>query len=171
MIRLIVFDLDGTLIDSCKDLADSTNALIAELGGRRLPDDDVAAMVGEGARMLVRRALRAAGVNTDETRALERFLQIYSERLLNFTVLYPGIAETVAQLAQRWRLTVLTNKPSEPSRRILSSLGLIEYFAEVVGGDSPFARKPDPAGLAHLCAGAGVARRSTVLVEIGRAHV
>ena len=82
MIRLIVFDLDGTLIDSRKDLADSTNELVAELGGRRLPDDDVATMVGEGARMLVRRALAAAGVNTDETRALEWFLEIYSERLL-----------------------------------------------------------------------------------------
>jgi phosphoglycolate phosphatase len=164
MIRLIVFDLDGTLIDSRKDLADSTNELVAELGGRRLPDDDVATMVGEGARMLVRRALAAAGVNTDETCALERFLQIYSERLLNFTVLYPGIAETIPQLARRCRLAVLTNKPSEPSRRILSGLGLIEYFSEIVGGDSPFGRKPDPSGMLHLCKSAGLAPASALLV-------
>ena len=164
MIRLIVFDLDGTLIDSRQDLADATNELIAELGGPRLPDDTVTAMVGDGARMLVRRALTAAGINTDETRALERFLEIYSERLLNFTVPYRGVADIVAQLSRHCRLAVLTNKPSEPSHRILSGLGLIEYFSEIVGGDSPFGRKPDPGGLVHLCGGAGVDRASTLLV-------
>ena len=164
MIRLIVFDLDGTLIDSRKDLADSTNELIAELRGRSLRDDDVAAMVGEGARLLVRRALAAAGIAADETRALERFLEIYSQRLLNFTILYPGVADAVEQLSRRCRLAVLTNKPSEPSRRILAGLGLAPYFAEVVGGDSTFGRKPDPAGLVHLCETAKVARAGTLLV-------
>jgi len=163
-IHLIVFDLDGTLIDSRKDLADSTNALIAELGGSPLRDNDVAGMVGEGARVLVRRALAAAGIDADETPALERFLEIYAQRLLNFTVLYPGIADAVQDLSRRCRLAVLTNKPLEPSRRILAGLGLLSYFREIVGGDSPFGRKPDPAGLLHLCATAGVAPAKTLLV-------
>src|SRR5262245_2645566 len=121
-------------------------------------------MVGEGARVLVRRALAAAGIETDETRALGRFLQIYSQRLLDFTVLYPGIADAVEQLARRYPLAVLTNKPFEPSRRILTGLGLIPYFAEIIGGDSPFGRKPDPAGLLHLCESSGAAPASTLLV-------
>ena len=93
-------------------------------------------MVGEGARVLVRRALAAAGIGADETRALERFLRIYSQRLLNFTILYPGIADTVEDLSRRCRLAVLTNKPLEPSRRILAGLGLLTSFREIVGGDS-----------------------------------
>jgi phosphoglycolate phosphatase len=171
MIRLIVFDLDGTLIDSRKDLADSTNALIAELGGSPLREDDVAAMVGEGARMLVRRALAAAGIDADETRALERFLELYSARLLDSTVLYPGIAETIAQLSARCPLAVLTNKPSAPSRRILDGLGVSKQFDEIVGGDSPFGRKPDPAGLLHLCDRAHAERPSTLLVGDSRIDV
>ena len=164
MIRLVVFDLDGTLIDSRKDLADSTNELIAELGGRALPDDDVVVMVGEGARVLVRRALASARIDADETRALERFLQIYAGRLLNSTVLYPGVAETIQQLSGRCRLAVLTNKPASPSQRILSGLGLAEYFDDIIGGDSAFGRKPEPCGLLHLCEAAGLTPESTLLV-------
>jgi len=164
-IHLVVFDLDGTLIDSRKDLADSTNELIAELGGRSLRDEEVAAMVGEGARILVRRALAAAGTAADESRALERFLEIYSQRLLNFTILYPGIASTVEQLSRRCRLAVLTNKPAEPSRRILAGLGLARFFAEIVGGDSSVgaplcerARTPMPAVAAYsVCPSASAA--------------
>jgi phosphoglycolate phosphatase len=161
--RLIAFDLDGTLIDSRRDLADSANQLIEELGGEPLTEEQVGGMVGEGAALLVRRALRAAG-RGDRAPALERFLQIYDERLLNHTRLYDGIADVVGRARSRARLTVLTNKPTGPTERILSGLDLRDAFEEVIGGDGPYPRKPDPAGLHALMAAAGTAAPDTLLV-------
>ena len=161
--RLIAFDLDGTLIDSRRDLADSANQLIEELGGEPLTEEQVGGMVGEGAALLVRRALRAAG-RGDRAHALERFLQIYDERLLNHTRLYDGIADVVRQARSRARLTVLTNKPTGPTERILSALGVRDAFEEVIGGDGPYPRKPDPAALRALMAAAGAAASDTLLV-------
>ncbi|MEW6321823.1 MAG: HAD-IA family hydrolase [Acidobacteriota bacterium] len=150
---LLVFDLDGTLIDSVRDLAASASELAVALGGRALPADEVAGMVGDGAAQLVRRALDAAGVAAP-AQALERFLDIYDRRLLETTTAYPGVPEALALASPRARLAVLTNKPLGPSRRILAALGLLERFDAVIGGDSPLGRKPDPAGLHHLMADA-----------------
>jgi phosphoglycolate phosphatase len=161
--RLIAFDLDGTLIDSRRDLAESANQLIEELGGEPLTEEQIGSMVGEGAALLVRRALRAAGRDERPT-ALRRFLEIYDHRLLNHTRLYDGIADLVQQARARARLTVLTNKPLAPSERILEALGIRDAFAEVVGGDSHYPRKPDPAALNAMIATAGVAPRDTLLV-------
>lgn len=160
MIDLVVFDLDGTLVDSRTDLARATNALVRELGGRPLAEDAVAGMVGEGAGVLVRRALDAAGLDPATPGALERFLALYDERLLDNTRPYPGMAETLAALASGRPLAVLTNKPAEATARILDALHLRGYFGAVVGGDSSHGRKPDPAALEHLAreAGAGIAR-------------
>jgi phosphoglycolate phosphatase len=122
-------------------------------------------MVGDGAATLVRRAFSA--VECPQPRdALDRFLAIYNGRLLKFTRPYPGIAEMLATLAQRTSLALLTNKPIGPTREILSGLHLASYFAAewVLGGDGPFPRKPDPAGLRHLAAAAGALPLETVLV-------
>jgi phosphoglycolate phosphatase len=161
--RLIAFDLDGTLIDSRRDLAESANQLIEELGGQPLTEEQIGGMVGEGAGLLVRRALKASG-RGDRGRALERFLEIYDERLLDRTRLYDGIADVVRRAGAHARLAVLTNKPTAPTERILAALGLRDAFAEVIGGDGPYPRKPDPAGLGAMMASAGAIARDTLLV-------
>jgi phosphoglycolate phosphatase len=161
--HLIAFDLDGTLIDSRRDLADSANQLIEELGGQPLTEEQIGGMVGEGAALLVRRALRAAGRGERE-HALERFLEIYDERLLNHTRVYDGVADVVRQAHGRARLTVLTNKPTKPTERILEGLGLRGAFDEVIGGDGPYPRKPDPAGLNAMMTAANAAAGDTLLI-------
>ena len=161
--RLIAFDLDGTLIDSRRDLADSANQLIEELGGQPLTEEQIGGMVGEGAALLVRRALRAAG-RGERDHALERFLEIYDERLLNHTRVYAGVADVVRQTHGRARLTVLTNKPTKPTERILEGLGLRGEFDEVIGGDGPYPRKPDPAGLNAMMTAAHAAAGDTLLI-------
>src|SRR5262245_57833382 len=107
-------------------------------------------MVGDGAPMLVRRALRQAGVRPPVEEALARYLEIYDRRLMNHTTPYDGMAETLALVLRRGPLAVLTNKPLGPSIGILEALGLRGFFAKIIGGDSDFGRKPDPAGLLSL---------------------
>jgi phosphoglycolate phosphatase len=111
-------------------------------------------MVGEGAGVLVRRALEAGGVNPDTPDALSRFLAIYDRRLLDTTVPYAGVLDMLMWASRRARLSVLTNKPLTPSRRILEALGLHGYFDAVIGGDGPLGRKPNPTGLLSLVQGA-----------------
>jgi phosphoglycolate phosphatase len=161
--RLIAFDLDGTLVDSRRDLADSANQLIEELGGQVLTEEQIGGMVGEGAALLVRRALRAAG-RGERAHALERFLEIYDERLLNHTRVYDGVADVVRHAHGRARLTVLTNKPTKPTERILAALGLRDLFDDVIGGDGPHPRKPDPAGLRAMMQAANTEPEQTMLV-------
>ncbi|HOC17176.1 MAG TPA: HAD-IA family hydrolase [Vicinamibacterales bacterium] len=161
---LVVFDLDGTLIDSIGDLAAAVNAMLAERGAGPLSRRAVAGMVGEGARLLVERAMAAANLEGDGADALSRFLEIYDGLLPGETRPYEGIPEALGVLGRRARLAVLTNKPTEASLKLLDALGLRPFFAEVVGGDGPFPRKPAPAGLLHLSAAAGVPPGETVLV-------
>ena len=119
---LVAFDLDGTLVDSSGDLADSGNALLAGYGASRLPSNAVVAMVGDGARELVRRLLTAGALDVPLDEALERFLALYDERLLATTVPYDGMLALLDGLKSRARLAVLTNKPIVPSERILRGL-------------------------------------------------
>ena len=164
MAALIVFDLDGTLVDSRLDLAGSANRLLAELGAGPLSVDQVVGMVGEGARVLVGRVLGAAGVRTDLDVALARFLTIYDDHLADHTRLYPGISELLAALEDRAVLAVLTNKPGHHTGRLLDALDARHHFFEVIGGDARWPRKPDPASLQHLIATAGVPASRTVMV-------
>lgn len=165
MVRFLVFDLDGTLIDSRRDLADAANALIVERGGTPLDVGRVTSMVGEGAAKLVVRALKAAGVpREDLDAALARFLELYDERLLAHTRLYDGTHDVLAMLAARAPIALLTNKPQRPTERILEGLGIASCFSWVVGGDTTHGRKPDPAGMHHLIAQAGATPASTVMV-------
>ena len=165
--RLIVFDLDGTLIDSSRDLADSVNDLLVELNAAPLRQDAITKMVGEGAKMLVRRALAAARL-PDTPDAIARFLEIYDTRLLNHTRPYDGIADIVRGAREHARVAVLTNKPLGPSERVLEGLGLRDLFDDVIGGDGPFPRKPDPAGLRALMERAGVTPDQTLMVGDSR---
>jgi phosphoglycolate phosphatase len=161
--RLIVFDLDGTLIDSRRDLADSANALIAARGGTLQSEEAVGRMVGEGAAVLVRRALTAAGLEMDDS-SLPQFLELYDERLLRSTRPYDGVEEALTKLAGFSPLAVLTNKPIGPTRKVLAGLQLERFFAAAVGGDGPLARKPSPDGLTYLIAEFDVLPERTVMV-------
>jgi phosphoglycolate phosphatase len=163
-LRLVVFDLDGTLIDSRRDLADAANAFIVERGGHPLPVETIASMVGEGAPMLVRRVIKASGLDLDLREALPRFLELYDERLLVHTRLYDGTREMLESFAGVAPLAILTNKPQRPTERILEGLGIAPMFQWVVGGDTAHGRKPDPAGLAHIVAAAGAAADETLMV-------
>jgi phosphoglycolate phosphatase len=163
--RLLVFDLDGTLVDSLRDLAEAANDLLIECGCEPLSHDVIGRMVGDGAATLVARAFAAAD-RPQPLDALPRFLVLYNARLLRWTRPYPGIPETLEALYQRTTLAVLTNKPIGATRQILTGLELSRYFhpARVLGGDGPFPRKPDPAGLLHLAETAGVSASETMLI-------
>jgi phosphoglycolate phosphatase len=163
-IRLIVFDLDGTLVDSRRDLAESANEVLVFYGGTPHSEETIARMVGEGAATLVSRVFAAAGLS-QPPEALARFLSIYNSRPLRHTRAYPGVRDALADLAGRVALAVLTNKPRESTETILDGLDLSVYFGRrIVAGDDPFPRKPDPAGLAHLIDQAEVTRHDTLLV-------
>ena len=165
MFSLIVFDLDGTLVDSRRDIAESANALLETCGARPLPEDTIGQMVGAGAATLVARAFAAAGIERPAD-ALDRFLAIYDTRLLRHTRPYPQMPEVLEALGARTPLAVLTNKPLAATRSILAGLGLARYFDDgaIVGGDGPFPRKPDPGGLRHLVSRAGVPPSAALFV-------
>jgi phosphoglycolate phosphatase len=165
--RLIVFDLDGTLVDSSRDIAAAMNEALRRLapGTATIPLERIRAFVGEGARLLVERALGHAGLALPVDAVLAVYLDCYRERLLDTTRLYPGVAEALAALAPDGAtLAVLTNKPGDMSRAILEGLGVAGRFARVWGaGDVP-SRKPDPAGLVALMAELGAAASETWIV-------
>ena len=148
----IVFDLDGTLVDSRLDLAAAVNATRERLELATLPVEAIAAMVGEGARSLLRRALPDGIDGSAFDEALSLFLDLYFDRCLDATLAYPGIPELLAELSPRFPLALLTNKPERHSRRILDGLGLARHFRLLIGGDTLPVRKPDPGGLLHIAA-------------------
>jgi phosphoglycolate phosphatase len=165
VIRLFVFDLDGTLVDSLRDLAESANATLASYGAAPLDTAAIGGMVGDGAAKLVARVCAAAGIAARD--ALPKFLEIYDSRLLGHTRPYDGMPETLGSLAGRGALlAVLTNKPLGATHRILAGLDLAKFFDKdaVVGGDGPWPRKPDSSGLLHLCEQASVEPAETMLV-------
>src|SRR5215470_6695623 len=148
-IRLLIFDLDGTLIDSRLDLIHSVNAMLRHMGRPELPGDLIAAYVGDGAPTLVRRAL---GEPSDEQffkAALEYFLGYYRMHKLDHTTVYEGIPDVLAMLADGVNgkprlMAVLTNKPVRPSQDIVQSLGMGDFFFRIYGGNSFATKKPDP---------------------------
>lgn len=165
--RLIAFDLDGTLIDSSRDLADSVNELLRELGAQALPIEEVMKMIGLGAKVLIRRALAAAGIPQDPA-AIARFLEIYDRRLLDHTQPYAGVTDVVRAAREQARVAVLTNKPIAPTEKILAGLGIRHLFDDVIGSDGEFPRKPDPAALRALMDRAGAAPERTLMVGDSR---
>ena len=131
-------------------LAESIGEMLTQYGAEPLPLAEVVTMVGEGAPILVRRALTRAGLRPGVDDALARFLKIYDRRLMDHTVAYPGIVESLGLAVRRGPLAVLTNKPLGPSIGILEALRLRGFFTRVIGGDSEYGRKPDPSGLLAL---------------------
>ena len=165
MARLLVFDLDGTLVDSSRDIAAAANAALRRVapGTAEIPLASILSFVGEGARILVERCLRHAGIDLSPDEVLPFYLECYGERLLDTTHLYPGIAEALDALAGT-TLAVLTNKPGDFSRTILEGLGVAPRFARAWGaGDVP-SRKPDPAGLLRLMDELGATPADTWMV-------
>lgn len=147
-LRVFVFDLDGTLIDSRLDLANSVNATLRQFGFESRPDEEILSYIGQGAPMLIRRALGHTEDDCLVQQALAFFLSYYREHMLDHTVTYPGVREGLAELAANGRLlTVLTNKPEGFSRAILAGLGLGHHFRLVYGGNSFERKKPDPQGV------------------------
>jgi phosphoglycolate phosphatase len=177
-LRLVVFDLDGTLIDSRQDLCNSVNATLANFGLRALPDDVIASYIGDGAAMLIRRALAVPGELPDGSAAPEEsffqeafayFLDYYRAHKLDYTLAYPGVMESLEALktmpdGTTRAMAVLTNKPVGPARAICEGLGLSQYFFRIYGGDSFAVKKPDPWGLATLMAEAGATPNETLMI-------
>lgn len=164
---LAVFDLDGTLVDSRADLVTSANEMLSSFGATPLKEDAIAGFVGDGAKMLVARSLKAAGVPpSDLGLALERFLEIYNGRLLETTKPYDGISALIDDAVDLGvRLGVITNKPEAPTLTILNAFNLTMSFCWVIGGDDArFARKPDPASLNWMIKDAGADPARTLFV-------
>ncbi len=162
---LAVFDLDGTLIDSRRDLAESANEMLAGYGAAALSEGDVASMIGCGAATLVKRVITAAGVEASLDEALGRFLSVYDGRLTRHTRPYDGIPQLLDGLrAQHISMALLTNKPREQSARILDIFDLAQYFQWVVGGDGPWPRKPAPDAVRFLMTEASARPSETMLI-------
>jgi phosphoglycolate phosphatase len=165
--RLVVFDLDGTLVDSAGDIATAVNAALARLrpASPRVPLERVVGFVGDGARVLIERVLQHQGLELEPDAVLPVYLECYRERLLDTTRLYPGIEDALAGLAAKGcALAVLTNKPGDMSRAMLDGLGVAPRFSRIWGGGDTRARKPDPAGLVSLAAELGAAIAETWMV-------
>jgi phosphoglycolate phosphatase len=157
--RLVVFDLDGTLIDSRIDLSNSVNAMLAHLGKPELPHEVIAGFIGNGVGVLVRKALGDADgdLHDDEyvNRAVEFFLDYYREHKLDYTYVYDGVTEALEGLRAEYpklAMAVLTNKPVRPSRDICAHFGLDRFFFQNYGGNSFATKKPEPTGLLALMA-------------------
>ena len=180
-LNLLVFDLDGTLIDSAQDLCNSVNATLAHFGLKHLEDSEIAGFIGDGALMLIRRALaRESGSEVDEEflqTAYVFFLDYYRTHKLDFTYAYDGVLEALQALKdlsyldkmkklgkQPHTLAVLTNKPVRPARDICAALGLAPYFLHIYGGNSFSTKKPNPEGLLTLMADCGATPEETVLI-------
>jgi phosphoglycolate phosphatase len=175
-IRLLVFDLDGTLIDSRLDLIHSVNATLQHMGRPTLDGDIIASYVGDGAPTLIRRALGDADAGNEVLvlRALEYFLGYYRIHKLDHTTLYEGIRETLAQLAKPsngnpssgppLQMAVLTNKPVNPSRDIIKVLGLADLFVRVYGGNSFPTKKPDPLGVQTILKETGIRPEESLMI-------
>ena len=144
-VRALIFDLDGTLIDSKLDLIHSVNAMLRELGRGELKEETISAYIGHGAPKLVARALGENGAEEERQRALDFFLRYYESHKMDTTSAYPGVAETLEKLASV-PMAVLTNKPVRISVRILDAMGLSRYFRAIYGGNSFLTKKPDPLG-------------------------
>jgi phosphoglycolate phosphatase len=181
-LKLLVFDLDGTLIDSAQDLCNSVNATLEKFGRRHLSDEVIATYIGNGALMLIRRSFAADdGREPGEellTEAYRYFLDYYREHKLDYTYAYEGVLEALDALhkvhdqldvpqrtdSPRRAMAVLTNKPVRPARAICEALGLAPYFLNIYGGNSFSTKKPDPEGLLTLMKEANAKPEETAMI-------
>jgi len=173
--KLLIFDLDGTLIDSREDLANSINAMLIHFGKKELPHEVIASYIGDGAPMLVRRSLGDPDDESFVQDAVLYFMSWYREHKLDNTYVYDGVKEALAAIQKSrdgvspqetpaLKMAVLSNKPVGPSRAIVEALGLGQYFFQVYGGNSFHTKKPDPTGVQALLEEAGAAVEETVII-------
>jgi len=173
--KLLIFDLDGTLIDSREDLANSINAMLIHFGKKELPHEVIASYIGDGAPMLVRRSLGDPDDENFVQDAMLYFLSWYREHKLDNTYVYDGVKEALeaiqksrdgasAQERQPLKMAVLSNKPVGPTRAIVEALGLRPYFFQVYGGNSFHTKKPDPTGVQALLEEARATAEETVII-------
>jgi phosphoglycolate phosphatase len=148
-IKAIIFDLDGTLIDSVTDLANSVNYSLAKIGLKTHTREEIKSFVGDGVQKLITRSLGWAHLEKFDE-AFGVFIDHYDLHCTDNTVLYPGVATVLKELSEIYSLGVLTNKSHKFSVKILAALGILAYFKEVLGGDSLPVKKPDPAGIFYL---------------------
>jgi phosphoglycolate phosphatase len=174
-VKLLVFDLDGTLVDSRMDLTNSINAMLRHYKRPELPAEVIASYIGNGAPMLVRRSLGDPDNEAFVQEALLYFMAYYREHKLDTTYVYEGIKEALEHIRQSrngspapagptLKMAVLSNKPVGPSQAIVEALGLGEYFFQVYGGNSFHTKKPDPAGVQALLEESGARAEETVIV-------
>ena len=167
--KLLIFDLDGTLIDSREDLANSINAMLTHFGKNPLPHEVIASYIGDGAPMLVRRSLGDPDDENFVQDAVLYFMGWYREHKLDNTYVYEGVKESLDAIqksrdGELLKMAVLSNKPVGPSRAIVEALGLAPYFFQVYGGNSFHTKKPDPTGVQALLEEAKVAADETVII-------
>ena len=162
MKRLIIYDLDGTLVDTLEDIAQAANHMLRQLGAPALPARDIRGSVGRGVRQLVQHCLKS-----DDPTQIERGVTIYrvyyAQHLTDHSALYPGARDTLEHFKTR-REAVVTNKPNPFSRDLLAALGVADYFLEIVGGDDGFPKKPDPSSLRALMEREGIAAAEAIMV-------
>jgi len=169
-LKLLIFDLDGTLVDSRLDLANSVNAMLRHYRKPELPNDVIASYIGNGAPVLVRRSLGDPDDENFVQEALLYFMAYYREHKLDTTYVYEGVIESLEAIVNsrnglgELRMAVLSNKPVVPSRGIVEALGLSKYFFQVYGGNSFHTKKPDPAGVHALLSEAEARVEETVII-------
>ena len=164
--ELVIFDLDGTLVDSAPDLRHAVNQVLAEHGGEPLPLADIRSMIGDGAAQLVARAFAARSIAAGDPReALQRFFAVYEADPTANTALYDGVLDALRTMrARNFELAVCTNKPARPANEILRRLGIADFFAHVTGGDTHPFKKPDPRMITHLLSEFDVAADAALMV-------
>jgi len=162
-VRALIFDLDGTLIDSKQDLILSVNVMLREMGRAELSEERIAGYIGAGAPLLIARSLGEGARAEEIQRGLEFFLGYYEAHKMDHTRAYAGVPEALGEL-RRYPMAVLTNKPFKISRRILEELGLADFFRAVYGGNSFETKKPDPLGAQRILQELGAAPREALLI-------
>ena len=162
-VRALIFDLDGTLIDSKLDLILSVNAMLHEMGREQLHEDTISGYIGHGAPQLVAQALGNTSTQPEREQALKFFLAYYEDHKMDSTRAYPGVPEALQHLAA-FPMAILTNKPVRVSNRILEELGLAKYFRAVYGGNSFETKKPNPHGAHTILREFGAAPAEAILI-------
>ncbi|MDA8214219.1 MAG: HAD-IA family hydrolase [Nitrospiraceae bacterium] len=162
-IKLIIFDLDGTLIDSSIDIANAINYAIEPYGARPITVKETISLVGEGITRLIEKLIERESINADRNALTERFLEHYSAHLIDNTTIYPGVRETLQKLKD-YKKAVISNKREALSTKILNDLGLLKYLDLVVGSDTTPERKPSPVPILHVLSKLNIRPEDAVIV-------